>query len=105
MNLLTAREWSDSSGDSPAQLKDLEAVFDNLVNVILGFAGIALFIMLLVGGFQYMTAGGDPKKAEMAKKTLTSAIVGLVLIVLAYLILVIIGEVTGTSLTEFKIVN
>jgi len=87
-----------------ATIADLETVFQNLVRSILGFAGIVLFVLLLVGGFKYITSGGDPKAVESAQKTLTYAIGGLILILLSYLILVLIGAVTGVNITEFKVV-
>jgi len=100
-----ADPFIDPSGDQPAQIKDLEALFGNVVMVILGFAGTALFILLLSGGFKYMTAGGDPKQIEEAKKTLTYAIGGLIFIVLSLLILVLIQNITGVNVTQFKIVQ
>lgn len=96
--------WSDPSGENPATLKDLEVVFQNVVGVVLGFGGIALFIMLLIGGFKYLTSGGDPKAVESAQKTLTTAILGLVLLIVSVLILNIIGNLTGIkNITFFKI--
>jgi len=97
--------WTTTDPKIPVQLVDLEEVFKNVVNVVLGFAGIAFFVLLLVGGFKYMTAGGDPKAIDSAKKTLTSAIAGLLIVVLSYLVLVFIGTFTGVDLTQFKIVN
>lgn len=88
-----------------AQLSDLECIFKNVVGVILGFAGIVFFILLILAGFKFITAGGDPKALESAKKTLTSAIAGLVVILLAYLILVLIKTITGVDVTVFKIVQ
>ena len=62
------------------------------------------FIMLLVGGFNFLFAGGDQKKLEQARGTLTGAIIGLVVIVSAYLILNTIGIFTGvTDVTKFRI--
>lgn len=87
----------------PAHLSDLETVFGNIVSIALGLAGIALFIMLIIGGFKYITSAGDPKRTEAASKTLTAAIGGLVLIALAYLILRFIGEFTGVDVENFRI--
>ena len=90
--------------DTPATIGDLNSIFFNVVNVALAFAGVAFFLMLFVGGFKYLTAGGEPPKVEAAKKTLTSAFVGLVLILLSYLILVVIQEITGAKVTGFNII-
>ncbi len=87
----------------PATLVDLEPIFKNVVSIAIGLAGIVFFIMFIVGGFSYLTAGGDAGKVEAAKKTLTYAILGLVLIALSYLILVFIKTFTGVDVTQFKI--
>jgi glucose uptake protein GlcU len=92
----------DELSDVPT-ISELEKVFANVVRVALSFAGLALFIMLLVGGFKYLTAGEDPKAVEEARKTLTYAIGGLVLVAAAYLILVFIKQITGIDVTQFKI--
>ena len=85
-------------------LHGLDAVFENIVSVVLGFAAIILFIMLLSGGFKYMTSGGDPKAAASARQTLTYAIGGFILLAAAYFILVLLGTITGAmEITNFSI--
>lgn len=86
-----------------ATIADLEIVYGNVVKAIIGLAGIALFVMLLVGGFKYITAGDDPKAIDAAKKTLTYAIGGLVLILVSYLILLLIQTITGANVTQFNV--
>ena len=65
--------------------------------------GIVLFLMLLSGGFKYLTSGGDPKATEGAQKTLTYAIGGLVMLAGSYIILRIISDFTGADVTNFII--
>ena len=89
--------------DGVATFKGLEGVFANIISVALELAGIVLFILLLAGGFKYITAGSDPEKTAQAKKTLTYAIGGIVLIALAFLFLRFIQEFTGANVIEFKI--
>ncbi|OGM57321.1 hypothetical protein A3E46_01295 [Candidatus Woesebacteria bacterium RIFCSPHIGHO2_12_FULL_46_16] len=84
-------------------LKGFEAIFNNVVSVALAFAGIVLFIMLISGGFKYITAGGDPKGVEEAKKTLTYAIGGMVLLAASFLLLRFIEQFTGANVTQFRI--
>lgn len=93
---------ADSSSDV-ATISGLQLVFGNIVSGILGISAIVLFVMLLLGGFQYITSGGDPQKVEQAKKTLTYAIFGVVAIALSYLILRFIGTFTGAQVTNFQI--
>ena len=89
--------------DGIPTLKCLEAVFYNLLKVAVSLVTLSLFIMLLVGGFKYLTSAGDPKATEGAKSTMTYAIIGLVVIIASYLILRVIESFTGLKLTEFTI--
>lgn len=92
--------------DEPANFSQLQNVLENAVGAIIALAGIILFIMLLLGGIKYITSGGEPKAVESARHTLTYAIGGLVLVLLSYLILYIIGQVTGaTNITNFNIIQ
>ena len=79
-------------------------VFQSLINLAIRAGGIIVLVMFLVGGFRWITAGGDPKKAGQAWQTLTYAVFGLVLIIGAWFILLFIQEFTGIpELTKFKI--
>ena len=100
----TTKTIQKAVGD-PAKLSDLNKVFENVVNVALAFAGIVLFVMLIIGGFKYITAGGDPKGIEGAKKTLTYAIAGIVLVAVSFLILNFIASFTGANITDFNIIG
>ena len=86
-----------SGSGEPLQLKDLELLFGRVVSVALGFAGIAVFVMLLIGGFNLLTAGSEAPKAEAAKKTITYAIFGMIFVVVSFLILRIIAAITGAE--------
>jgi hypothetical protein len=94
-----------SSTTGIATIADLECIFGNVVRVALGLAGIVLFILLLVGGIKYITAGSDPKATEGAQKTITYAVGGLILILLSFLILVLIKAITGVDVTQFTVVQ
>ncbi len=87
----------------PPTLQNLEDVFANVIKIVLGIAGITFFILLLSSGFKFITSGGDPKALEGAKKTLTYAIGGLIVIILSYLILLLIKDITGIDVTIFKV--
>jgi hypothetical protein len=101
----TIPPWSDQSGlgQTPAQIRDLEVVFASTVNIILAISGFALLIMIVIGGFQYLNAGDNPKEAEKASKTLTYALIGLVVIVASWFILQAVERITGLNLTTFRI--
>ncbi|MCL4387230.1 MAG: pilin [Patescibacteria group bacterium] len=69
-------------------LKDF--IVNNFINYILGFSSALAVLFIAIGGIQYMTSGGDEKRTAVAKKTLTYAIIGLVLVILALVIVNVI---------------
>jgi len=87
------------------QLSALNEILGKVISSALALSGIVLFIMLIIGGFKIITSGGDPKELEAGQKTLTSAIVGVVLLALSFLIIKLIEKITGVTLTTFSIVG
>ncbi len=68
----------------------------NIVNVVLGLLGLIAVIIILIGGFRWMTAQGAEDKVEKAKDTIKYGLIGLAIILLAYLIVrVVIASVVG----------
>lgn len=94
-----------TQNDDVATLQGFEGLFENIITAVLGFAGIALFIMFLIGGFRLITSGDNPKAAEAANKTLTSAVGGMILIASAFLILRFIETITGAGVTTFRVLT
>lgn len=83
--------------------KCLEAIYILILKNSVTLAVLALFVMLTVGGFKFLTSGGDPKATAGAKNTMTYAIGGLLILVLAFLIFRIIEVFTGVTITVFEI--
>jgi hypothetical protein len=94
--------FTGSLSDVPS-IQEFELVFTNIVSILLGVGGIVLFLLLLSGGLKYIMAGGDPKAIDGAKKTITYAIAGMVVLAMAFLILRLIEQITGAPVTRFTI--
>ena len=88
---------------SVATLLCIECVFARIVQVALAGAGLVLLIMLIAGGFSYLTAGDNPKTVEKAGMTLTYAFAGLIVVIAAWFIIQAISKITGLNITIFKI--
>ena len=82
---------------------ELEGLFGNLVSAIIGLGGIVLFIMLVIGGYSFITSKGQPPKIEAARKIITHAILGIIIIALSYLFLKVISTFTGVDVTIFNV--
>ncbi|MBI3576533.1 hypothetical protein HY086_00650 [Candidatus Gottesmanbacteria bacterium] len=99
-----AEGWGGCVVGGAATIRCLEPLFSNAIRGVVSLAVVALFIMLLIGGFKFILSGGDAKQTEQAKSTLTSAILGMALIAFSYLILKLIGTFTGVQdVTKFQI--
>jgi hypothetical protein len=64
----------------------IERIAKDAVDIFSIIVGVAAVIMIIYGGFRYITSGGDSGKVGNAKNTLVYAIVGLVIVALAQLI-------------------
>jgi amino acid permease len=93
----------DTANGDVATIKGLEGLIANLISIALSLSGLILFIMFVIGGFKYLTSQGDPKSVEAAKGTLTHAIIGLVILLLAYVILSIVYGITGVDVRNFRV--
>jgi hypothetical protein len=76
-------DFSDSTGLGQADLKE---TIGNLIRVFLGFLGVIAVIIVLLGGFKWMTASGNEDKVGDAKKMLIAGVIGLAIILAAYAI-------------------
>jgi len=81
-------------------LGDFQGLIENVTQMALRAIGIAVMVMFLIGGFQYLSAGGDKEATQRASKTLTFAIGGLILALSAWIILKLIGDFVGIDFTN-----
>ena len=75
--------------------------FEDLVNALINFIfviGIAVApIMVLIAGFNLLTAGGDPKKVDTAKKILLYTAIGLAIILMAKGLIGMLNQILGVQ--------
>ena len=78
---------------------DVRQTAARIINVALGFLGIIAVVIVLIGGFKYMIAGGSEDKTTEARKLIVSGIIGLAIILSAWAItsFVISKLVTATQ--------
>ena len=78
---------------------DVRVTIARIIRVAMGLLGIIAVVIILIGGFTWMTAGGNDEKVGEAKKWIFSGIIGLAIILSAYGIatFVINSLVTATT--------
>lgn len=89
----TSSGWTDPTPSSGvATDTDLNVLLVRIINILLGIAGLVAVIFLIVGGFRYITAGGNEEAAEAGKKAIVNAIIGIVIIILSFVIVRVVAN-------------
>src|SRR3989338_6683642 len=68
-----------------------------IINIALAVAGLIAVLFLIIGGFRYITSAGNEETAEQAKKIITNAIIGIVVIILSFVIVRVISSALLTN--------
>ncbi|TAK03257.1 DUF4215 domain-containing protein [Patescibacteria group bacterium] len=80
---------------------DLVLIIARLIRTVLGFLGVIVVVLVLYGGFLYMTAAGEQARVDKAKKVLTNAVIGLVIVLssfaIAQFVVGSLSSATGTT--------
>ena len=80
------------------QNADLRSTIANLIRTAMGLLGIVAVIIILIGGFYWMTAGGDEGRVETGKKWIFSGIIGLAIILSAFALATFVINSLTTSI-------
>ena len=83
----------------PTEENALPTIVINLINLVLGFLALIAIVIVLIGGFEWMTAGGNDDKVKTAQNRLKYGLIGLVIIFVAY------GLVTFVLKTLYEQLN
>lgn len=82
----------DLGGDRDPQVALIGRVIA-IINIFLGFLAIIFIVLILYGGYLWLTAAGNEQRVEEAQNVLKQAIIGVIIILSA-------GVITNTVLTE-----
>lgn len=82
-------------GDNP--VSTLENILSSVIGVLTLVAVIFFTIQIILAGFSFISSQGDAKELESSKKKLTSSVIGLAVVVLAYGIGALISHLLGLN--------
>lgn len=103
LNVALAQGAIEVDTDCPAVLRalngcqgGLRGIVLSIVNFFLGFLGLLAVIMVIYGGFLYVSSAGNEENVNKAKKILLYAVLGIVVIIVSFaLINTILGAAAG----------
>lgn len=81
--------------DKVVTIDCVPVLFVNIIYWLLVFSATVALFFIIFGGIKLLTSGGDPKGVEGARKTITWAVVGLVVIFLSFMIVNMVADLTG----------
>jgi len=90
--------YSNPSGTFNLGSANLEDTVIKIVQWVLTLLGLIAVIMILYGGFTWLTAGGNEEKVATAKKIISAAIIGLIIVLLAWAIVTFVVD-TANNVT------
>jgi len=86
-NIIYAQDFlgmSELEGIDLGKEKDPTVVVSSIINVVLSLLGTIAVVIILLGGFKWMTSQGNADKVTEAKDLIKNGIIGLVIIFFAY---------------------
>lgn len=90
-------DYPDAFGDFTKNFpnKNLGDVVGRAIPFVFAIAGVGLLVMIIAAGFTLLTSAGDAKKMEEGRQKLTYAILGFIVIFVAFWIVQLAGIITG----------
>lgn len=80
------KDGVDSLVSDNQEVVSASSAIENLINAFLFIVGGLAVVMVIYGGFKYITSGGDAQAVASAKNTIIYAVIGIAVAVLAYAI-------------------
>ena len=92
---------ADAGGYKIGETDAVENMIAKIINTVLSMLGVIFLILMLYGGYLWMTAAGKEERVTKAKNLITAAIIGVILVVSAYAIsYFVIDKITSGVLDE-----
>lgn len=82
---------------NPVDENTLGDVLFNVVNALLLFAGAVAVLFLIIGGFRYVVSTGNPDQVDAAKRTILYAVLGLIIIFIAFVLVGLVQSYLGVT--------
>jgi len=81
----------------------ISTVISNIITIIFIFGVLAVLFMLITGAFNWITSGGDKENVGKARSRIINALIGLLVLALAFLIARVAGQIVHIDIFNLKI--
>ena len=91
-------DGTDCSSNTSGSTNTVNNIIKLVINIFSGIVGAISVVMIIWGGFKYITSGGESGKVSSAKNTIIYAVIGLVIVVFAQIFVqFVLEKITGGS--------
>lgn len=85
-------------GTIDIDIPNLGNIVGNLFILATFVAALFFFIQVVMGGISWINAGGDPKALDSARGRITNAVIGIILVIAAFVITLILTTALGVNI-------
>ncbi len=83
--------------------KTLGGAISNFINIALVIAVVLVLIMIIWGAYEWIASGGDKEAVGKARNRIINAIIGLVVLSVAFALTQLAGQITGLNISNLVI--
>jgi hypothetical protein len=84
-------------------VSDLGTLFSALFTLAVVLAIVVVFFMIILGGYGFITAGGDKTKAQAARARITNAIIGLGIVASSFAVIALVADFFGLDIENLDL--
>ena len=101
MNSLIEKAYAQIAAISsvPSSETNIGVLVTRVATWITYIAGVAAFIYLVYSGILYISAAGNPDQAKKGQQGIINAVIGIIIVVLAYTIISVVKSTAVSSLS------
>lgn len=86
--------------------RSVDPIIGNIISIILSFLGVIFLVLMIYGGYSWMTAMGNEEKVKKAQQLIQAAVLGLIVVVAAYAITVfVMDRLSGELLSQDSVIS
>lgn len=80
-----------------ADVTKIQTFIENIIQVLVTLSGLVAVVFIVWGGIGYITSSGNPEALEKSKKTILYSVIGLTLVLGAFVLSNIVSQLAGTA--------
>jgi hypothetical protein len=89
----------------PVERRNAADIITRIINYLLLFAAMIAILFIILGGYKYITSQGNAESAKNGRATVLNAVIGLAIIILAYVIVSVVNNTLAGDATTAIITN